>query len=111
MNTMELRWVRRSANGLADRITNEEVSKEGSELDTTWRNILNGQFRTYCIQLATKDRDDSLSTKGHIERSGARPTGEHDESRQNLHGQHPIKSDNAGSDHTIDGGTTSRSHQ
>jgi ribonuclease HI len=97
MNTVELRWVRRSANGLADRITNEGVSKEGSELDTTWRNIPNGQFRTDCTQLATKDRDGSLSTEGHIERSGARPIDGHDESRQNIHGQHPITSDNAGS--------------
>jgi ribonuclease HI len=111
MNTVELRWVRRSANGLADRIANEGVSKEESELDTTWSNIPNGQFRTDCTQLATKDRDRSLSTEGHIERSGARPIGGHDESRQNLHGQHPITSDNAGSDHTTNGGTTSRSHQ
>jgi ribonuclease HI len=39
INTVELRWVRRSANGLADRISNEGVSKEGPELDTTWINI------------------------------------------------------------------------
>jgi hypothetical protein len=93
-----------------DRIANEGVSKEGSELDTTWSNIPNGQFRTDCTQLATKYCDISLSTEGHIERSGARPIGGYDESRQNLHGQHPITSDNAGSDHTTDGGTTSRSH-
>jgi ribonuclease HI len=30
MNTVELRWVRRSTNGLVDRITNEGVRKEGS---------------------------------------------------------------------------------
>jgi ribonuclease HI len=57
--TVELRWVRRSTNGLVDRIANEGVSKEGLELDTIWSNILNGQFRTDCIQLAAKDRDDS----------------------------------------------------
>jgi ribonuclease HI len=111
MNTVELHWVRRSPNGLVDRITNERVIKEGSELDTTSSNIPNGQFRTDYTQLATKDHDGSLSMEGHIERSGARPIGGHDESKQNLHGQHPITSDNVGSDHTTDGGTTSRSHQ
>jgi ribonuclease HI len=35
LNTVELRWVRRSANSLADRLTNEGVGKEGLELDTT----------------------------------------------------------------------------
>jgi ribonuclease HI len=35
INTMELRWVHRSANGLADIISNEGVSKEGPKLDTT----------------------------------------------------------------------------
>jgi ribonuclease HI len=43
--TVELRWVRRSANGLADRIENEGVDKEGPELDTIWRNIPQGQFQ------------------------------------------------------------------
>jgi hypothetical protein len=111
MNAVELCWVRRSANGLADIIANEGVSKEGSELDTTWRNILNGQFKTNSIQLATKYSEGRLSMKGHIERSGRRLIGGHDESKQNLHGQHLIKNENAGSYHTIDGGMTSRSHQ
>jgi ribonuclease HI len=35
MNIVELRWVRRSANVLADRLTNEGVGKEGPELDDT----------------------------------------------------------------------------
>jgi len=35
MNIVELHSVRRSANGLADKIANEGVSKEGPELDTT----------------------------------------------------------------------------
>ena len=48
--------------------------------------------------------------EGHIDRSGVIPIGGYDESRQNLHGQHPITSENVGSDHTTDGGTTSRSH-
>jgi len=111
MNTVEFRWVCRSANGLADRITNEGVRKEESELDAAWRNIPNGQFRTDCTQLATKYHDRILSTKVHIERSDARKIEGHAESRQNLHGQHPITSENVGSEHTPNGGTTSRSHQ
>jgi hypothetical protein len=111
MNTVELRWVRRSTNGLADRIANEGVSKEGPELDTTWSNIPNGHFRTDCIQLATKDRDDNLSKEGHIEEGGARPIGRHEGSRKNLPAQHSTTSYNAGSDHTTDGGTTPRSRQ
>jgi ribonuclease HI len=110
MNTMDLHWVCRSTNVLVERIANEWANKEGLELDTTWSNIPNYQFRTDCIQLVTKDCDDNLSTECHIERSGARLIGGHDESRKNLHGKHPITSENAGSDHTIDGGTTSRSH-
>jgi ribonuclease HI len=39
INTIELCWVRRSTNGLADRISNEGVIKEGPKLDTTWTNI------------------------------------------------------------------------
>jgi ribonuclease HI len=35
LNIVELRWVRKSANGLADRLANEGVGKEGSELHTT----------------------------------------------------------------------------
>jgi hypothetical protein len=54
MNTVELRWVRRSANGLAGRLANEGVGKEGLEIDTTWINILNGQLRIDYIHLATK---------------------------------------------------------
>jgi hypothetical protein len=69
--TMELHWVRRSANGLADRIANEGVDKEGSKLDSTWSNIPNGQFRTDCTQLAVKDYDDNRSTNDHIEAEGA----------------------------------------
>jgi ribonuclease HI len=111
MNTVELCWVRRSTNGLADRIANEGVSKEGPELDTTWSNIPNSQFRTDCIQLATKDRDDSLSTDDHTEEGDARLTSGHEGSRQNLIAHHSITSYNAESDHTTDGGTTPRSCQ
>jgi hypothetical protein len=67
INTVELHWVRRSKNRLADRISNEGVSKEGSELDTTWINILQGQFRIDYTQLVTKYRDNNLSKGGHIE--------------------------------------------
>jgi ribonuclease HI len=65
MNTMVLHWVRRSTNGLVDIITNDGVSKEGPKLDTTWSNIPNGQFKTNCIQLATKYCDDILSMDDH----------------------------------------------
>jgi ribonuclease HI len=67
---MELRWIRMSTNGLADRISNEGVDKEGSEMDSTWNNILNGQFQIDCTQLAAKDYDGSRSTGDHIEARG-----------------------------------------
>ena len=70
MNTVELRWVRRSTNALEDRLANEGVDKEGLELDTTWTSIPNGQLRTNCIQLETKDREGNLSEEGHIEEAG-----------------------------------------
>jgi ribonuclease HI len=111
MNTVELCWVCKSVNSLVDRIANEGVSKERSKLDTPWRNIPNGQFKKNCTHLATKDREGSSSTEGHIERSGERLVDGHDESRQNIHGQHPIPRDRARSDHTTNGGTTSRSYQ
>jgi hypothetical protein len=40
--TVELRWVWRSTNGMADKIANEGVDKQGLELDTIWSNIPNG---------------------------------------------------------------------
>jgi hypothetical protein len=49
--------------------------------------------------------------EGRIERSGVRPISGHDESMHNIHGQHTITSDNAGFDHTTDGGMTLRSRQ
>jgi ribonuclease HI len=75
INTMELRWVRKSTNGLADKIANEGVSKERPELDTTWINISEGQFRTACTQLATKYCDNKLSKEGHIEEGSERSNG------------------------------------
>jgi hypothetical protein len=80
---VDLHWVWRSANGLADRITNEGIDEEGPELDTIWSNIPNGQFRTNCIQLATKDCDDNQSTNDHIEDGGTKITEGHVGSRQN----------------------------
>ena len=35
LNTVQLRWVCRSTNGLANKLGNEGVGKEGLELDTT----------------------------------------------------------------------------
>jgi hypothetical protein len=70
---VELRWVRRSANGPTDRLSNEGVGKEGLELDTTWTSIPNGQLRTDDIQLVTKDREGILNEEGHIEEGSTRP--------------------------------------
>jgi hypothetical protein len=67
-----------------DRLANEGVGKEGLELDTTWINILNGQLRTDYIQLATKDREGSLSKEGHIKEGSARPSGRHTGPRQDM---------------------------
>jgi hypothetical protein len=75
---VKLHLVRRSGNGLADKITNEGVSKEALELDTTWINIPKGQFRIDCIQLATKGHDGSLRKEGHIEDGSERPSGRHE---------------------------------
>jgi hypothetical protein len=54
-------------NGLADRLANEGVGKESSELDTTYISLLNDQLRTDFIHLATKYREGRLSREGHIE--------------------------------------------
>jgi hypothetical protein len=108
---VELRWVRRSSNGLANRISNEGVSKEGPELDTTWINIPEGQFRMDCIQIATKDRDNNLSKEGHIEQGCERPSGRHEGPRQDMTFQHMTTNHNAGSDYTTGEGTTTRSCQ
>jgi hypothetical protein len=67
---VELRWVQRSTNGLADRIANERVDKEGLEMGSTWSKILNGQFWTDCTQLAANDYDGSRSTDDHIKDEG-----------------------------------------
>jgi len=64
---VDLRWVRRSSNGLTDRISNEGVDKEGSDLDATWINIPNGQFQTDYTQLVAKDYDKNQSIDDHIE--------------------------------------------
>jgi hypothetical protein len=108
--TVELRWVWRSTNGLADRIANEGVDKEGPELDTIWSNIPQGQFRTNCTQLAAKDCD-SRSTEDHIETGGAGETEGHVGSRQNPIAHQSNTSSNADTDHTSGEGTTPRSCQ
>jgi hypothetical protein len=106
MNTLELRWVRRSTNGLANKITNEGVNKEGPELDITWINILEGQFRMDCIQLATKDCDSSLSKEGHIEEGNERPSRRLEGPRQDMTAS--TIDYNVESDYTKDEGTATR---
>jgi hypothetical protein len=108
---VESHWVRRSKNGPVDKIANEGVSREGPELDTTWINITEGQFRMDCIQLAIKDRDNSLSKEGHIEEGCERPSGRHEGPRQDMTAQHSTTNHNARSDYTADEGMTRRSCQ
>ena len=60
-----------------DKLANEGIGKEGLELDTTWINIPNGQLRSDCIHLVTKDREGRLSKEGHIEKGSTRPSGRH----------------------------------
>jgi hypothetical protein len=109
--TVELHWVRRSANGLAERIANKGVNKKGIELDSTWNNILKGQFQTDCSQLAAKDYDDSQSTIDHIEARGTELIEGQAGSRQNPIGHILNTSYNADHSHTTRGGTTPRSYQ
>jgi ribonuclease HI len=84
LNTVELCWVHRSVNDLADRLANEGLGKEGLELDTIWINIPNGQLRIDCIQLVTKDREGNLSKEGHIEEGSARLSGRHTRRRTDM---------------------------
>jgi ribonuclease HI len=93
LNTVELHWVCRSANGLVDRLANEGVGKEGLELDTTWISIPNGQIRTECIQLATIDHEGSLSEEGRIEEG----SGRHARPRQDMIASHSATNYHAGS--------------
>jgi ribonuclease HI len=104
INTLELHWVHRSANGPADKIANEGVSKEGPELDTTWINIPQGQFITDCTKLVTKHRDISLSKGGHIEEGSERTVGP----KQDMTTQHSTTNHNVGSTYTIGEGTKTR---
>jgi ribonuclease HI len=104
--TVELHWVRRSANGLADRIANEGVDKEGSDLDATWINIPNGQFQTDCTQLAAKDYDDNQSTDECIEAGGTELNEGQVGSRPNPLGHLLNTSYNADHSHTTRRGTT-----
>jgi hypothetical protein len=108
---VELRWVRRSTNGLADIIANEGVDKEGPELGSTWIKIPNGQFRTDCTQLAANDYDGSQSTDDHIEDEGTQLIEGKREFRKNMIGHHLNTSYNADHGHTTRGGTTPKSYQ
>jgi hypothetical protein len=109
--TVELCWVQRSTNGLAERIANKRVNKEGTELDSTWNNILKGQFQTDCSQLAAKDYDDSQSMVDHIEAGGTELIEGQVGSRQNPIGHILNTSYNANHSHTTRGGMTPRSCQ
>jgi hypothetical protein len=92
---VELCWVHRSTNGMADKLANEGANKEGLELDTTWINIPNGQLRTNCIQLATKDRESRLSKEGHIKKGSARPNDGHAKPRQDMIVEHSVTNQHA----------------
>jgi hypothetical protein len=76
--------VRRSANGLADRITNEGVKNEGPELDTIWSNLPQGQFQANCTQLVENNWDNMSSMKDYSKNGGAIDTVGHVGPRQNL---------------------------
>jgi hypothetical protein len=72
---VELHWVRRPANVLENKITNEGVDKDGLELDNTWFSIPGGKLRKDCNHLAEKDHEGRLSMEGHIKEDIARPHG------------------------------------
>jgi hypothetical protein len=76
--------VRKSANALADRVTNEGLDKESSEVDNTWINIPRGQLKTDCNHPTTKDHEGSLSIEGHIEEDITRPLERYASPRQNM---------------------------
>jgi hypothetical protein len=103
--------VRRSRNGLADKIENEGVKNEGPELDTIWSNIPQGQFRADCTELATKDLDNRSSTKDYDKNEGTTDTVGHVGPRQNLMAHQSNKVANANTDHTSGEGTTPQPRQ
>jgi hypothetical protein len=111
INTMDLRWVCKSSNGLVDRISNKGVSKDGLVLDTTWLNIPKGQFRIDCLQLVTKECDNNFSKECHIKEGCERPRGWHEGPRQKMTTQHVTTNHNAGLDYTTGESTTTRSCQ
>jgi hypothetical protein len=92
---VELGWVRRSANGLAGRLANKGVGKEGSELDMTWISLSNGQLRTDCIHLETKDHEGKLSKEGHIGKGNERPGGRNAGPRKDMIVEHLVTNDHA----------------
>jgi hypothetical protein len=97
LNTMELHWVHKSTNGLADRLANKGVGKEGLELDTTWSSLSNDELKTDCIHLATKYHEGRLIKKGHIEKGIARPGDRQARPRKEMMVEHSITNDHAGS--------------
>jgi hypothetical protein len=56
MFLIDFMWVRRTANDLADRLSNEGVNQEGKLLDMAWTQVPVVQVRTYCKHLAEQDR-------------------------------------------------------
>jgi hypothetical protein len=60
LNMIEFRWIRRSANVLADTLTNEGVNREGNVLDEVWSIIPRGQLRSDCIHLVEQDHGGSF---------------------------------------------------
>jgi hypothetical protein len=94
---VELRWVCGSANGLVDRLANEGVGKEGSELDTTWISLPNDQLRIDCIHLETKYHEGRLSKEGHIDKSSTRPDDRQAGPRKEMISEHSITNDHVGS--------------
>jgi hypothetical protein len=55
------------------------------------------KLKTYCIHLATKDREGRLSKEGHIEKGSARPGGRQVGPRKEMIVEHSITNDHAGS--------------
>jgi hypothetical protein len=80
-------------NGLVDRLANEGVGKEGSEPDTTWISLPNGQLKTDYIHLATKDHEGRLSKEGHIEKGNARLGDRHIGPMKDMISEHSITND------------------
>jgi ribonuclease HI len=64
--SIDFRWVRRTANALADRLANEGVNQEGNLLDMAWTQVPVGQLKTDCEHLVEQDRHGSNREDIHI---------------------------------------------